>query len=92
MAAGVHHTGILEQCRRLVRLLNRQCHRYPPQGTRHLAVVLCALQRAEHACFAHACVRDAELVQFLLNALRPVELLPGLSSGVDEIPRRMDTM
>ena len=74
MAAGVHHTGILRAVGALVRLLNRQRIDIRTQN-QHLAVVLCALQRAEHAGFAHARVRNAELVQFLLNTLRGAELL-----------------
>ena len=74
MAAGVHDACIRRTVGALVRLLNRQRIDIRTQN-QHFTIVLCALQRAEHACFAHACVRDAELVQFFLNALRGAELL-----------------
>ena len=74
MAAGVHDACILRAIDALVRLLNRQRIDIRTQN-QHFSVVLCALQRAEHAGLAHARVRNAELVQFLLNALCRAEFL-----------------
>ena len=74
MTAGVHDACILRTIGALVRLLNGQRVDIRTQN-QHFSVVLCAFQRAEHAGLAYARVRNAELVQFLLNALRGAELL-----------------
>ena len=74
MAAGVHNACILRAIDALVRLLNGQRVDIRTQN-QHLAVVLCALQRAEHAGLAYTRVRNAELVQFLLNTLCGAEFL-----------------
>ena len=74
MAAGVHNACILRAIDALMRLLNGQRVNIRTQN-QHFSVVLCALQRAEHAGFAYARVRNAELVQFLLNALCRAEFL-----------------
>lgn len=74
MTAGVHDACILRTVCTLMRLLNGQRVDIRTQN-QHFSVVLCALQRAEHAGYAYARVRNAELVQFLLNALCRAEFL-----------------
>ena len=58
MAAGVHDACILRAIDALVRLLNGQRVDIRTQN-QHFSVVLCTLQRAEHAGFAYARVRNA---------------------------------
>ena len=74
MAAGVHDTRILRAVGALVRFLDGQSVDVGTQD-QHFSVVLFAFQRAEHAGFAHARVRNAEFVQFFLNALCGAEFL-----------------
>ena len=74
MAASVHDACILRAIDALMRFLDGQRIDVRPQNE-HFSVLLFAFQRAEHAGFAHARVRDAEPVQLFLNALRGAELL-----------------